>query len=103
MRKIIFSSIMILILAESALAVGGGDIRFTPPNSDPVVFSHDYHMKARGIKCVACHFSAFSDESGSYRIKKEKLNKRDFCKHCHNGMKSFAVSSEKNCKRCHKK
>jgi hypothetical protein len=31
------------------------------------------------------------------------LNKRDFCQHCHNGMKSFDVASVKNCERCHKK
>ncbi len=103
MRTIIFAVMAVTAFAASSLAVGGGNIAFTPPNSDPVIFSHDYHMKARGIKCVACHFSTFADASGNYKIKKEKLNKRDFCQHCHNGMKSFDVASDKNCKRCHKK
>ncbi len=103
MHKSIFAIILLMTAAVTALAVGGGNITFTPPNSDPVVFSHDYHMKIRGIKCVACHFSSFSEESGSYKIRKEKLNKRDFCQHCHNGMKSFDAASAKNCKRCHKK
>jgi hypothetical protein len=31
------------------------------------------------------------------------LNKRDFCGHCHNGMKGFNLESEKNCSRCHHK
>ncbi len=103
MRETVPAIMMMLTIALPAFAVGGGNITVTPRTSDPVIFSHDYHMKTRGIKCVACHFSTFSDESGSYKIKKEKLNKRDFCQHCHNGMKSFDAASEKNCKRCHKK
>jgi c(7)-type cytochrome triheme protein len=98
--------IAVLLLASTFTLVyadGGGDITFKPANSEPVVFSHDYHMKTRGIKCTACHFQTFAQASGSYQIKKEKLNKRDFCQHCHNGMKSFDVTSVKNCERCHKK
>ena len=83
--------------------VGGGDVTFKPANTDPVVFSHDYHMKDRGIKCMACHFKTFAAVEGGYQIKKEKLNKRDFCQHCHNGMKGFDVTSTSNCMRCHKK
>ncbi len=103
MYKTMLTIMVMTALAVTSFAVGGGDITFTPPNSDPVIFSHDYHMKTRGIKCVACHFSTFSDESGSYKIKKEKLNKQGFCQHCHNGMKGFDAASGKNCKRCHKK
>jgi c(7)-type cytochrome triheme protein len=87
----------------SAFADDGGNITFKPANSEPVVFSHDYHMKSRGIKCAACHFQAFAQSADGFKIKKEKLNKRDFCEHCHNGMKSFDVTSTKNCVRCHKK
>lgn len=103
MHKAILLITLSMTIAGSAFAVGGGDIVFTPPNSAPVTFSHDYHMKARGIKCAACHFTTFSANSGGYKIKKEKLNKRDFCQHCHNGMKSFDAGSDNNCKRCHKK
>jgi len=94
---------MMLMLQGVVFAEGGGDITFNPANSDPVRFSHDYHLKTRGIKCSACHFRTFEQESGSFKIKKEKLNKRDFCGHCHNGMKGFDAQSDKNCKRCHNK
>jgi hypothetical protein len=36
-------------------------------------------------------------------MKKEAITKRDFCEHCHNGMKGFDAGSSKNCTRCHKK
>jgi c(7)-type cytochrome triheme protein len=97
-------SIMVLLLAigTTVLAVGGGDISFKLTGVDPVVFSHDYHAKVRGLKCAACHFQRFSKGQG-YEMNKESLTKRDFCTHCHNGMKGFDAASAKNCSRCHKK
>jgi c(7)-type cytochrome triheme protein len=104
MRNII-RSIAVLVLfgsAVSAYALGGGDIIFDLRNADPVLFSHDYHLKLRGLKCTACHISRFSQGTG-YEMKREVITKRDFCEHCHNGMKGFDVSSTKNCTRCHRK
>lgn len=92
-----------LIPLPAFAVVGGGDVTFKPSGTDPVMFSHEYHMKSRGIKCAACHFKTFAAAEGEHQIKKEKLNKRDFCRHCHNGMKSFDVASTGNCARCHKK
>jgi c(7)-type cytochrome triheme protein len=104
MKKILFLAAGLLAaIHTSAYAEGGGNVTFNPAGADPVVFNHDYHLKTRGIKCSACHFSTFTRGSNGYQIKKEKLNKRDFCQHCHNGLKSFDVSSDKNCTRCHKK
>jgi c(7)-type cytochrome triheme protein len=105
MRTILFAVILALGFAAPSFvfAEGGGNLVFSPPNIDPVTFSHDYHLKTRGIKCAGCHFPTFSANGGGYQIKKEKLNKRDFCRHCHNGMKGFEAESEKNCTRCHKK
>jgi c(7)-type cytochrome triheme protein len=102
MRKAILVAVLLLLIASSVtvLAVGGGDITFTLQKADPVHFSHDYHMKARGLKCVACHFQKFSKGQG-YEMKKETITKRDFCEHCHNGMKGFDASGTKNCMRCH--
>lgn len=86
-----------------ALAEGGGDIIFRPAGMDPVLFSHDYHIKTRGIRCNACHFKGFAKDTSGYQMQKEKINKRDFCGHCHNGMKGFDATSNSNCTRCHKK
>lgn len=104
MGNAVLSAVLLLLLASAGavLAIGGGDITFTLQNTDPVQFSHDYHMKARGLKCVACHFQKFSRGQG-YEMKKETITKRDFCALCHNGMKGFDVTSAKNCVRCHRK
>ena len=99
---LLFSMLLLLAAAASVSAIGGGDINFTPAGIDPVNFSHDYHSKTRGLKCAACHFQKFSKGQG-YEMKKESITKRDFCSHCHNGMKGFDAASAKNCARCHKK
>lgn len=91
-----------LLAASTVLAVGGGDIVFPLKNADPVHFSHDHHAKARGLKCAACHFNKFAKGTG-YEMKKETITKRDFCVHCHNGMKGFDAAAERNCMRCHRK
>lgn len=80
-----------------------GDIEFHPPNTDPVLFSHEIHTKVKGIRCGACHFRMFEKVGGGYQMKKEKLTKRDFCLYCHNGMKGFDAHAAKNCGRCHKR
>ena len=93
---------LLLAVGSTVLGIGGGDITFKPAGVEPVMFSHDHHAKSRGIKCAACHFQRFSKGQG-YEMTKETLTKRDFCSHCHNGMKSFDAASTKNCSRCHKK
>jgi c(7)-type cytochrome triheme protein len=95
--------IAVVLFGAYALADGGGDIIFRPAGMDPVLFSHDYHIKTRGIRCNACHFKGFAKEANGYQMQKEKLNKRDFCGHCHNGMKGFDATSNSNCSRCHRK
>jgi c(7)-type cytochrome triheme protein len=91
-----------LLLPVQAVAGERQDIVFHTKNGD-VVFSHEYHTAVRGIKCAACHFAAFASSESGYIMKKEKLTKRDFCEHCHNGMKGFDARAERNCVRCHKK
>jgi c(7)-type cytochrome triheme protein len=102
MRKpFLFPAIALLLCSTvSAFAAGGGDITFKVPNTDPVHFSHDYHLKLRGLKCTACHFNKFA-RGATYEMKKGSITKREFCVHCHNGMKGFDLDSAKNCVRCH--
>jgi c(7)-type cytochrome triheme protein len=105
MKKIISALLFVAVvpaLAFSQAAIVKGDITFTLKNAASVTFSHDYHIKTRGVKCSACHFQTFATSGESYQMKREKLTKRDFCEHCHNGMKGFDARSEKNCTRCHK-
>lgn len=96
-----FLLLAIFLIAIPSAGTGGGDITFTPKNVGKVLFSHDSHTKAHGVKCMACHFSKFAAGSNGFQIKKETLNKREFCGHCHNGLKGFDLESQKNCNRCH--
>jgi len=93
-----------LALPFAALAqkVGGGDIKFTPKNVGPVNFSHESHVKNKGIKCTGCHYQIFQMAQGSYKMDMSKITKGDFCGKCHNGQKSFDVKGTDNCAKCHK-
>jgi c(7)-type cytochrome triheme protein len=85
-----------------AQKVGGGDIKFSPKEAAPVIFSHAKHVTEKGLKCTGCHYQIFQMQQGSYKMDMEKINKGDFCGKCHNGQKSFDVKDQKNCTRCHK-
>jgi c(7)-type cytochrome triheme protein len=103
MKKILSALILFSLLPAFAFsATPKGDITFTLKNAGPVVFSHDYHINTRGVKCAACHFQTFAASQEGFQMKREKMTKRDFCEHCHNGLKGFDSRSEKNCTRCHK-
>lgn len=100
-------TLLVFALSFSSVAFAQatkGNITFTPKNAAPVLFSHDYHTKIRGVKCAACHFQTFaaSRSADGFRMNTAKITKRDFCGHCHNGLKGFNAESEKNCVRCHK-
>ena len=57
---IILVVVVCLAIPFAALAqkVGGGDITFSPKNASPVTFSHETHVKGKGIKCTGCFRSA---------------------------------------------
>jgi len=88
--------------AALAQKVGGGDLTFTPANASPVTFSHQQHVKSKGIKCSACHYQIFQMSKGSNKIDMGMITKGNFCGKCHNGQKAFDAKDEKNCTRCHK-
>ena len=107
MKKISVVSVLavclLLLIPLGALAekVGGGDIKFTPKNASAVIFSHETHVKEKGLKCTGCHYQIFQMAQGSYKMDMGKINKGDFCGKCHNGQKSFDVKDTKNCAKCH--
>ena len=103
MHKVILVIALLVVQCNIAFAEAGkGNITFSLKKAGPVVFSHEYHTRIRGVRCAACHFQTFS-AGNSLRMKQEKMTKRDFCGHCHNGLKGFDAQSEKNCTRCHAK
>ena len=94
--------LLLVPLGVFAEKVGGGDIKFTPKNASPVIFSHETHVKEKGLKCTGCHYQIFQMAQGSYKIKMSELTKGGFCGKCHNGRKAFDVKDRKNCIRCHR-
>lgn len=99
----VLTACLLLLIPLAALAekVGGGDIRFTPKNASPVVFSHERHVKDKGLKCTGCHYQIFQMAQGSYKMDMSKITKGEFCGKCHNGQKSFDVKDNRNCTKCH--
>lgn len=98
---VVLAACLALPAAAVAQKVGGGDIQFTPKNASPVMFSHQRHVKDKGIKCTGCHYQIFQMSQGSYKMDMSKLTKGDFCGKCHNGQKSFDVKAPENCVKCH--
>ncbi len=82
-------------------AVETKDIKYTFKNSEPVVFSHEIHLKKYFNNCRICH-------DAIYNLKKRKhftmaeMEKTKSCGACHSGIKAFSVATEKDCIRCHK-
>lgn len=93
---------MTLPLSASADKVGGGDLNFTPKKAAPVLFSHEKHVKVKGLMCSACHHHTFQMEKGAYKMDMTKMTKGGFCGRCHNGELTFDVKDEKSCSRCHR-
>jgi c(7)-type cytochrome triheme protein len=81
---------------------GGGDLTFNPQNAKPVTFSHKLHVDIKELKCTACHNHTFQMSKDSSKMDMSKINKGQFCGHCHNGERAFDVKDKANCGRCHK-
>jgi len=105
MKKVIAICFILSIAAAvnaNAQVVGGGDLKFQQKGASPVVFSHEVHVKNKGLKCTGCHYQVFQMTHGSYKMDMSKITKGAFCGKCHNGEKSFDVNEKKNCAKCHK-
>ena len=86
----------------SAFVAGGGDMKYTPQNAKPVVFSHDQHVNVKELKCSACHNHTFQMAKDEDKMDMGKMTKGLFCGHCHNGEKAFDVKNKANCVQCHR-
>ena len=97
-----FSVVLYLLAATAAFAVvGGGDLTFRSKDAKPVFFSHIKHVEGKKYKCSACHYAVFQMAKDSYKMDMSKITKGQFCGTCHNGERSFSVSDQANCVKCH--
>lgn len=99
-KKASLVALVLLVTVASSFAVETKDIRFTFKNSDPVVFSHEFHLKKYNNKCKVCHDAIFNLRNRRHFTMAE-MEKTKSCGACHSGIKAFSVSSEKDCVRCH--
>jgi len=81
--------------------VGGGDIVFEVKGAGKVMFSHDSHVGAAGLKCTDCHASLFVTKEKHKKATMKQMQLGQSCGSCHNGKTGFDVKS--NCANCHKK
>jgi c(7)-type cytochrome triheme protein len=94
-------AVFLVLMATCVLASETKDIRFTFKNADPVIFSHDIHLKQYDNNCRICHNVLFNLKNRKHYTMAE-MEKTKSCGACHSGVKAFSVSSEKDCVLCHK-
>ena len=81
--------------------IGGGDIPFEEKGAGKVMFSHDNHVGAVGLKCTDCHDSLYVTKDKHKKTTMAQMRQGKSCGSCHNGKKAFDVKGK--CDSCHKK
>ncbi|MBW4055017.1 MAG: cytochrome c3 family protein [Proteobacteria bacterium] len=101
LKKILLLAFTFCVLS----VVGAGaaetkNIKFTFKYADPVVFSHEFHLKKYNNNCRMCHDAIFNLRDKKHYTMAE-MEKTKSCGACHSGVKAFSVASDKDCTRCH--
>lgn len=96
-------SLAVTVCVLSVVCAGASetkDINFKFKNAEPVVFSHELHLKKYNNNCKICHDAIFNLRNQK-RYTMAEMEKTKSCGACHSGVKAFSVASEKDCSRCH--
>ncbi len=94
----VFSTLLLTVMAH---AKETKDILFRFNNAEPVVFSHDIHLRKYSNNCRICHNAIYNLKQHK-RFTMAEMEKTKSCGACHSGIKAFSVADEKDCIRCHK-
>jgi len=97
----LFACAILVFTAVYAGALETKDIKFSFKNSEPVVFSHDLHLKKYNNTCKICHDAIYNLRNRKHFTMAEMETTKS-CGACHTGMKAFSVATEKDCVKCHK-
>lgn len=99
-RVVLYGTMMVLLLAIAVWAAETKDIKFGFKNADPVVFSHELHLKKYRNNCRICHNTLYDlRQRKTYTM--ADMEKGKSCGACHTGAKAFSVATDKDCSRCH--
>jgi len=101
LKRVLLLAITVSVLSVvCAGAAETKDIKFNLKNANPVVFSHEFHLKQYNNNCKMCHDAIFNLRDKK-RYTMAEMKKTKSCGACHSGVKAFSVASEKSCSRCH--
>ncbi len=101
MRRVLQAIAFLLFIAPLAFAaLGGGEITFHVSGAADVLFSHEFHVHKKGLKCSDCHNAIFKPKASVFSTTMKRMQEGEACGACHNGQRAFDVRA--NCARCHK-
>jgi c(7)-type cytochrome triheme protein len=110
--KTLVRSMMIIFLCTGAANAVAGDcvsmLTYEGKGAGEVVFNMAKHM-AKGLTCADCHeqrgFTSplFEMKRGASNVSMKKMEMGKSCGYCHDGRKTFSVTRESDCSRCHHK
>jgi c(7)-type cytochrome triheme protein len=108
----VFLNVMIMLTcsaAGSALADGCVSIiTYEGKGAGEVVFNRAAHM-SKGLTCADCHegygfsYPLFEMKRGANSVSMKKMEMGRACGYCHDGKKTFSVTNEIQCSKCHHK
>ena len=99
--SLLLACAIIVFAASFAGALETKDIKYSFKNSEPVVFSHNFHLKKYNNNCKICHDAIYNLRNRKHFTMAEMETTKS-CGACHPGVKAFSVTSEKDCVKCHK-
>ncbi|SNB45738.1 cytochrome c3 family protein [Geobacter sp. DSM 9736] len=100
-RFMIVVTLLAAALASISHAKETKNIEYRFASADPVVFSHDLHLKKYNNNCRICHNALF-DLRNRRHFTMAEMEKTKSCGACHTGIKAFSVSDDRHCTKCHK-
>ena len=100
-RLAILTLLIVCASPVALLAIETKDVNFPLKNAEPVVFSHQVHLKKYSNNCRICHNAIFNLKTKRHYTMAE-MEKTKSCGACHTGVKAFSVADEKSCVKCHK-
>ena len=99
--RLAIAAVTVLLCSGVAFAVvGGGDITMKNKGGN-VLFSHEAHVDAAGVKCQECHKKLYTNTKHHKTVSMKEMQKGKSCGACHNGKVAFSVKAD--CERCHQK
>lgn len=100
--RILIVSVCLVCFVALGTAFAQKDVKYEGGKDGAVTFVHKAHVGGQKMKCNDCHDKLFTKKKEA-KITKADHEGNKFCVTCHDGKKAFAMKSEADCAKCHKK